>query len=156
SCSMSVFATVLLVETLLSFACRTICLCPLLTGAEHVAERRRRSFVTSPFQGGDGGAPQRRLLHGRESHGARQRVGDDLHPRGRVVQRPAGGDDLVHVRQEVGDRGEGEADALERRLPYVEGCRREGEAVEGAGRVGVPACRPLAAEEGQEGQSVGV
>jgi hypothetical protein len=37
---MSVFATELLVESLLSFPSRTICLCPLLPRMEHLAERR--------------------------------------------------------------------------------------------------------------------
>src|SRR6185437_14379351 len=77
SCSMSVFATELLVETLLSFSGRTICLCPLLPWPEHLAEGCRGYLVTTSFQGGNRGAAQRCLSHARERDRARQRVGKD-------------------------------------------------------------------------------
>src|SRR2546423_14627172 len=73
SCSVSVFATELLVETLLSFPRRTICLCPLLPGFEHVSEGRRRRLPPEASEHGDGGAPERRLLDGRRDDGAAQR-----------------------------------------------------------------------------------
>src|SRR5207248_1960926 len=80
--------------------------------------------------------------------------GHDLDPVA-VVQEPAsGGDDLTQVRQQVGDRGEAERDALAGGLAQVERRRLEREPVDGAACVRVPARRTLAPEERQEDEPV--
>src|SRR6476646_1828 len=76
SCSMSEFATKHLIEPLLPFPGRTICLCPVLPGMERVAERRGIRFVEHR----DRRAAERRLLDGGASDRPRERVRDHLHP----------------------------------------------------------------------------
>src|SRR5947208_10979802 len=119
SCSMSVLATKLLVQALLSFPSRTICLCPALMRLEHRPEGRLGRLVTGPFQGGNGRAAERRLL----DRGLRDRpvegVGHDLDPRRIVAQAAAGGDDRLDLGQELGDRCEAESHALERRTAQI-------------------------------------
>src|SRR3954468_17698234 len=99
SCSMSEFVMEYLVEPLLPLPGRTICLCPLLAGMEHVPERRIGRFVDDR----DGCAAQRRLLDAGENDGARERVGHDLYPLGRLVERAAGRDHFLDFREQVGD-----------------------------------------------------
>src|SRR5581483_3339772 len=119
SCSISVFATELLVETLLSFSRRTICLCPLRSWFEHVAEGRRSRLAARPLERGDRRAAQGGLGDARERDGAGEGVRHDLHPVAVLLEGSARGDDLLDLRQELGNRREAEADALERGLADV-------------------------------------
>src|SRR6266545_6536466 len=81
-CSMSVFAMELLVETLLSFPSRTICLCPLLPRMEHLAERRFAHFAAEAFQRRDRGAAEGCLRHVRDGDRTGEGVGHHLDPPG--------------------------------------------------------------------------
>src|SRR5438067_13508027 len=93
-CSMSLFATKLLVQPSLAFPRRTICLRPLLPRVEHVAERRLVRLEAAPLERGNGGAAKRRLDDAGRGQRARERVGGDLDPF-RVLEQPAAGrDDL--------------------------------------------------------------
>src|SRR5436190_3396891 len=153
-CSMSVFATKHLVELLLPFPGRTICLCPVPTRLEPAPERRVGGLEAEPLERRDGGAAQRRLRNGRDGHGSCERVGHDLDPAGLGEQGAAGRDELLDLGEQVGDRCEPERDPLERGLAQVERRGVEGQAGDGALRVGVPAGRALAAEERQESETV--
>src|SRR3954469_16103392 len=154
SCSMSVLATKLLVQTLLSFPSRTICLRPGFLWLELVSERRLGRLVTAPFQSGNGRAAERGLFDGRLGDRPRERVGDDLDPGRVTAEASARRDDRFELRQEVGDRGEAKGDALERRPAEIARRRLEGQAGHGARRVGVPPGRALAAEEREKREPV--
>src|SRR6266496_130809 len=79
-CSMSVFAMELLVETLLSFPGRTICLCPLFPRMEHPAARRFARLAAEPVQRrGRGAAVAALERRGCEAGGAP--LGGVFHPR---------------------------------------------------------------------------
>src|SRR5437764_3212058 len=154
SCSMSVFATELLVETLLSFSRRTICLCPLFPWVEHLAQGRIGRLVTTSFQGGNRGASERCLLHARERDRPCEGVGHDLYPALVLQEGGAGGDDLLDLGHQLGNGREPEADALEGRLPDICSGRVEGDPCDRPGCVRVPAGRALAAEKRQEREPV--
>src|SRR5665213_3810400 len=95
-CSMSVFlVTKLLVETLLPFSGRTICLCPRLPRMEHVSEGGRDGLVTQPFPDRNRRSTQRCLVDRRRRHRPGERVGHQLDPLGIGEERAAGGDDLL-------------------------------------------------------------
>src|SRR5256885_3213165 len=79
SCSMSL-AIEHLVELLLPFPRRTICVCPLLPRTEHLAERRDGRLVAEPLEGRDGRSPQRALLDSRGGDRPGERVGQQLAP----------------------------------------------------------------------------
>src|SRR5712691_5313800 len=154
SCSMSVLATKLLVQALLSFPSRTLCLCPAFLHLEHLSEGRLGRLVTGPFQGGNGRTAERRLLDGGLGDRPAEGIGHDLDP-GRVVAKAStGGDDGPDLGQEFRDRGDAERHALERGPAEIGRRRLEGQAGHGARRIRIPAGRALAAEEGQKGEPV--
>src|SRR5436305_9499444 len=97
SCSMSVFATKLLVETLLRFSRRTICLCPLLPRFEHLADLRLRGLAAVPLDGRNRCAAERRLLDTRDRDRARHRVREDLRPALAFQQSAAARHDLLDL-----------------------------------------------------------
>ncbi len=154
-CSMSLFATKHLVESLLPFPRRTICVCPVLAGTEHVPDRRRvrprgraaRATATAAPRSDASSTPE--ATTGRASASAMIWI-----QAGSCRRPPPVATISLDVRQQVGDRGEAERDALERRLAEVERRRREGEPGDDALRLGVPAGRALAAEEREEREPV--
>src|SRR5437879_12560532 len=89
-CSMSVFATKLLIETLLSFPGRTICVYPRLPRVEHLSKGRLGSLAAEPLECRNGRAAERRLRHPRGGHRPREPLGHPLDPSG-TGERPTAG-----------------------------------------------------------------
>ena len=127
---------------------------PALRAARRHAERGVRDLVPERARARArprrGARPPARRRRGSAARARRPSSGSS---RGRE-QPAAGRDDLAHLRQEVGDRGEAERDALVGGLAQVERRRLEREAGDRAARVRVPAGRALAAEKGQEDEPV--
>src|SRR5947209_18659379 len=91
-CSMSVFVTKLLVETLLPLPRGTICLGHRLARMEHLSERGLTSVAAEPLERRDRGAPQGGLPDLRRDDGAREPSRLQLRPPEVAVAAAAGRD----------------------------------------------------------------
>src|SRR4030081_281854 len=95
--SMSVLAMKLLVQTLLAFPGRTICVCPVFPRMEHLAERCFGRLVPEAFQGRDRSAAQWGFLSFRCRDGTSEGIGHDLDPGAVGEQAAARRDDFFEL-----------------------------------------------------------